>query len=182
MQSWQNQKNSAFQSFPYKNSLLSGVAIIAGLACSPSLTLAQQDPSGELAEAEDRIVVTGSRVVRDGSDAPTPLSVITEAEIEIEAPANIADFVNTLPSVNGSQTAIGNSGSLSNGQSGISALNLRSLGQARTLVLLDGQRSVGSTSSGLVDINTFPQALIERVEVVTGAPRPSTAPTRSRGS
>src|SRR5690606_15027386 len=48
------------------------------------------------------------------------------------------------------------------------ALNLRSLGTQRTLVLLDGQRSVGATLSGLVDINLMPQALVERVEVVTG--------------
>ena len=143
-------------------SLLASVASVAGLALMPSAALAQAS------EDESRIVVTGSRVVRDGSDAPTPLSVISGEEIDAEAPANIADFVNTLPSVNGSQTAVSNSGSLSNGKSGISALNLRSLGQSRTLVLLDGQRSVGSTSDGLVDINTFPQALIERVEVVTG--------------
>ena len=42
------------------------------------------------------------------------------------------------------------------------------LGAARTLVLFDGQRSVASTTTGTVDVNTFPQALIERVEVVTG--------------
>ena len=143
-------------------SLLASAAGVVCVALLPSAALAQD------AADDDRIVVTGSRVVRDGSDAPTPLSVITSAEIDAEAPANIADFVNTLPSVNGSQTAQTNSGSLSNGKSGISALNLRSLGQSRTLVLLDGQRSVGSTSDGLVDINTFPQALIERVEVVTG--------------
>ncbi|RIV80469.1 TonB-dependent receptor [Aurantiacibacter xanthus] len=143
-------------------SLLASAASFAGLALLPTAALAQDS------DDSSRIVVTGSRVVRDGSNAPTPLSVISGDEIDAEAPANIADFVNTLPSVNGSQTAVSNSGSLSNGKSGISALNLRSLGQSRTLVLLDGQRSVGSTSDGLVDINTFPQALIERVEVVTG--------------
>ena len=36
------------------------------------------------------------------------------------------------------------------------------------LVLVDGRRSVGSTIFGWVDINTIPQALVERVEVVTG--------------
>ena len=128
----------------------------------------EAEQPAEPAEAGETILVTGSRIVRNGNDAPTPVSVISTEEIQAEAPANIADFVNTLPSVSGSQTASNNSGSLSNGQSGISALNLRSLGQNRTLVLLDGQRSVGSTSTGLVDINTFPQALISRVEVVTG--------------
>ncbi|MGC1271279.1 MAG: TonB-dependent receptor plug domain-containing protein, partial [Croceibacterium sp.] len=158
------------------NSAATAAAILA-LAAFPAAAYAAEDvpvPAVETAEAAEpadageTILVTGSRIVRNGNDAPTPVSVISTEEIQAESPANIADFVNTLPSVSGSQTAANNSGSLSNGQSGISALNLRSLGQNRTLVLLDGQRSVGSTATGLVDINTFPQALISRVEVVTG--------------
>ncbi|GGD66045.1 TonB-dependent receptor [Croceicoccus mobilis] len=119
-------------------------------------------------DAEEPIVVTGSRIVRDGNDAPTPVSVISAEEIATEAPANISDFVNSLPAVAGSQTAQSNSGSLSSSNSGINALNLRELGSNRTLVLLDGRRSVTSSAAGLVDINTFPQSLIKRVEVVTG--------------
>ena len=38
----------------------------------------------------------------------------------------------------------------------------------RTLVLIDGQRSVGATTTGLVDINNIPQDLVTRVDVVTG--------------
>jgi outer membrane receptor protein involved in Fe transport len=114
------------------------------------------------------IVVTGSRIVRDGYDSPTPVSVISGKEIAAEAPANISDFVNSLPSVKGSSTAANSSGSLSNGLAGIASVNLRALGPIRTLVLFDGQRSVASAANGVVDVNTFPQALIERVEVVTG--------------
>ncbi|MGJ3629424.1 TonB-dependent receptor plug domain-containing protein [Sphingomonas sp. MMS24-JH45] len=57
---------------------------------------------------------------------------------------------------------------LSSGQAGINALNLRNLNAERTLVLLDGRRSVASTATGLVDVNTIPQLLIKNVEVVTG--------------
>lgn len=138
------------------------LAQIATAPANPQTDSALQEDDGEA------IVVTGSRIVRNGNDAPTPVSVVSGEEISTEAPANIADFVNTLPSVSGSQTAVSNSGSLSNGQTGVSALNLRNLGQNRTLILVNGQRSVASTSSGLVDVNTIPQALIERVEVVTG--------------
>ena len=116
----------------------------------------------------DELVVTGTRVVRDGYSAPTPVSVISSEELKASAPANITDFVNTLPSIAGSSTPANTSGSVSPGGAGVAALNLRSLGTNRTLVLFDGQRSVQSTSTGQVDINTFPQALIERVEVVTG--------------
>jgi len=124
----------------------------------------QFDDAGENTD----ITVTGSRIVRDGYDAPTPVSVISEKEMKAEAPANVADFVNTLPSVRGSSTAANSSGSLSNGLAGVASINLRALGANRTLVLFDGQRSVSSTATGIVDVNTFPQALIERVEVVTG--------------
>ncbi|TPG52657.1 TonB-dependent receptor domain-containing protein [Sphingomonas glacialis] len=114
------------------------------------------------------IVVTGSRIVRDGYSAPTPVSVISTKELRAEVPANISDFVNTLPAVRGSGTSSNSNGSLSNGAAGINSVNLRNLGANRTLVLFDGQRSVASTTTGQVDVNTFPQSLIQRVEVVTG--------------
>jgi outer membrane receptor protein involved in Fe transport len=127
-----------------------------------------QDQSAAGEAPQEEITVTGSRIVRDGYDAPTPVSVISSKELQAEAPANIADFVNTLPSVRGSSTAANSNGSLSNGLAGVASVNLRNLGSQRTLVLFDGQRSVASATSGVVDVNTFPQALVERVEVVTG--------------
>lgn len=125
--------------------------------------------TSETAEPGDQIVVTGSRVVRDGFKAPTPLVVLTRDEIQNTSPTNnIADFVNQLPQLAGS-TKPGNSRlNISNGSAGINALNLRNLGEGRVLILVDGRRSVGSTIFGWVDINTIPQALVERVEVVTG--------------
>lgn len=127
---------------------------------------ASATPEADLNNGE--VVITGSRIVRDGYSAPTPVSVISTEEISREAPASISDFVNTLPAVRGSTTAANSNGSLSNGQAGIATVNLRSLGSNRTLVLVDGQRSVPSATNGVVDTNTIPQALIQRVEVVTG--------------
>ncbi|MEW5686977.1 MAG: TonB-dependent receptor [Pseudomonadota bacterium] len=124
--------------------------------------------AAETESSLEEVIVTGSRVARDGYSAPTPVNVLGQDEIKAAAAANIADFVNTLPSVAGSATAANSSGGLSNGVAGISALNLRALGTGRTLVLLDGQRSVASAATGQVDTNTFPQSLISRVEVVTG--------------
>jgi len=115
------------------------------------------------------ITVTGSRIASDGSQAASPLTVLTEQDIQTQSPTNnIADFVNQLPSIAGSTRPANSRLDLSSGTAGINALNLRNLGATRTLVLLDGRRSVGSTITGLVDINTFPQQLITRVEVVTG--------------
>ncbi|RZM29945.1 MAG: TonB-dependent receptor, partial [Sphingomonas sp.] len=114
-------------------------------------------------------VVAGSRIVRSGFESPTPLTVISAEEIQNSAPTNnIADFVNQLPALAGSTRPANSRLNLSSGQAGINALNLRNLGETRTLVLLDGRRSVPSTITGLVDINTIPQSLISSIEVVTG--------------
>lgn len=131
----------------------------------------EQPASSPTANADtlgDEVVVTGTRVIRNGYDAPTPTSVIGADEIEAKAPGNIADFVNELPSLASTNTPRSNISFVSSGVIGINALNLRSLGENRTLVLLDGQRVGASTLTGLVDVNIFPQTLVKRVDVVTG--------------
>jgi len=152
-----------------------GLALLTGSAASAQQTplqLAAAAGTGSATEAPvdgaESIIVTGSRITRDGFSAPTPVSVVSTAELKAEPQANIGDFINTLPSVRGSQTSSTNSGSLSNGQAGIATVNLRALGAQRTLVLIDGQRSVASTTVGFVDTQTIPQGLIKSVEVVTG--------------
>ena len=60
---------------------------------------AQDEPAGN-----GEIVVTGSRIVRDGGRAPTPTTVLSREEIQQRNPANIADYVQQLPSL-----GIGNS-------------------------------------------------------------------------
>ena len=158
----------AFVQPTVRRALLLGVAVMAIAApAAAQQAQAAAEPAAEEADAAI-ITVTGSRIARTGYDAPTPVSVVTEAELKAEPQANIGDYVNTLPSVRGSQSSSTNSGSLSNGQAGIATVNLRNLGAARTLVLIDGQRSVASTPVGFVDTQTVPQGLIKGVEVVTG--------------
>ncbi|HEY8519309.1 MAG TPA: TonB-dependent receptor [Gammaproteobacteria bacterium] len=152
------------------SSLRSCALVIPAVVSMSGVARAQSPAAGGAppTESVEQILVTGSRVVRNGYDTPTPVSVIGEDEIQMYAPGSVAELVMTLPSVKGSSTSTTNSGSLSNGQAGIAALNLRSLGTGRTLVLFDGQRSVVSASTGQVDTNTFPQSLVKQVEVVTG--------------
>jgi iron complex outermembrane receptor protein len=116
----------------------------------------------------EEVVVTGSRIVRDGYEAPTPLTVVGVEQLQTSGTTNVADYVNTLPAFAGSRNPTTTNSSMSGGSSGANVVNLRNLGLERTLVLLDGQRSVGTNSNGVVDINTFPQNLISRVDVVTG--------------
>jgi len=123
--------------------------------------------AGEGAQAPGEIVVTGTRVVRNGYDAPTPTTVISSDIIESKAPTTIIDALITLPVFKNSSTAQ-TAGVGQAGTAGQSFANLRGLGANRTLVLLDGQRFVPSTSLGTVDIGVIPSALVQRVDVVTG--------------
>ncbi|MFN9927767.1 MAG: TonB-dependent receptor plug domain-containing protein, partial [Phenylobacterium sp.] len=119
--------------------------------------------------AVSEVVVTGSRVIRDGSAAPTPLTVVSLEQLREAAPATIADALNQLPVFQNSlrPTTAGSSATGAAGNGG-NYLNLRSLGPARTLVLLDGRRSAPSNTTGTTDVNLFPQLLVQRVDVVTG--------------
>jgi outer membrane receptor protein involved in Fe transport len=149
-----------------------GVAMTALALVHGAPAFAQETPPAAAADEAapgDQIVVTGSRIVRDGFQAPTPLVVLSREDIQNTSPTNnIADFVNQLPQLAGSTKPANSRLNISNGSAGINALNLRNLGEGRVLILVDGRRSVGSTIFGWVDINTIPQALVERVEVVTG--------------
>ena len=127
---------------------------------------APSDSSEDAGVAE--VVITGSHITRTDYDSPQPVTSISAASLEAAAPANIIDFAVTLPALAGSTTVNNSSGALSNGEAGVAALNLRNLGTARTLVLVDGQRWVPSTIEGLVDINTIPQSLITGIDVTTG--------------
>lgn len=117
------------------------------------------------------VVVTGSRIVRDGYEAPTPVSVMGTSELNALNPVNVADAVNLMPAFSNSVTGRSQNGNLSSGSAGVNQLNLRGLGISRTLVLLDGHRVInasGTAGNSAPDINTFPSALVKRVDVVTG--------------
>jgi iron complex outermembrane receptor protein len=119
----------------------------------------------------DQIVVTGSRITRDGYEAPTPVSVLGAEELNALNTVNVADAVNVLPAFAGSESPRSNNGNLSTGATGVSQLNLRGMGTNRTLVLLDGRRYINAaltSGNSAPDVNSFPNALIERVDVVTG--------------
>ena len=120
------------------------------------------------APAIEELTITGSNVIRDGYSAPTPTSVVNREAINTFSAANIGDYLAQLPVFAGNQTPTNTRRSTSAGGAGLSSLNMRNLGISRTLVLLDGQRVVASQPTGQIDINPFPQQLVQRVDVVTG--------------
>jgi outer membrane receptor protein involved in Fe transport len=137
----------------------------AALAALAAAGGAHAQEAGREAGLEE-ITVTGSRIVRDGMQMPTPVTSVTAADLDMMAPGNIIDSLDYLPTflLNDSpDTAASKSAS-----AGASNVNLRGLGANRTLVLLNGRRMVPSNRLGAVDVNLFPDAVIERVDVTTG--------------
>jgi outer membrane receptor protein involved in Fe transport len=124
-----------------------------------------QAQSGSTGQVES-VVVTGSRVISDIANSPTPLTVVSTQQLLTTTPTNIADGLNKLPVFQNS----GSNRSLSSGGGNNSGdfLNLRNFGPQRTLVLLDGMRLPAANQGGSVDVSTLPQTLMSRVDVVTG--------------
>jgi iron complex outermembrane recepter protein len=132
----------------------------AGLS---DVALAQQT---DAPPALEEITVTGSRIVRDGMTAPTPVTVVSAARLQDLATPNIGDVLNTLPSFRASTSPSTNN--IQPREAGSIQADLRGLGPNRTLVLVDGHRFVPSTIEQTVDLNQIPSVLVQRAEVVTG--------------
>lgn len=135
-----------------------------------AVALALAAPGLAAAEELDEVRITGSRIVLSpGMFTPTPVTAVTQDELIKMAPSNLIDSLSALPQFFGNtnqQQALG-------GQSPSgSSVNLRgantSSGISRTLVLLDGRRTVPNSRFGSVDIASFPDQLLKGVEVVTG--------------
>ncbi|MCY4181490.1 MAG: TonB-dependent receptor [Gammaproteobacteria bacterium] len=115
-------------------------------------------------EALEEIVVTGSRLLRRDLDAPSPVLVLTNEAVRSAGNITIEETLNEFPQLASDNTSSVNSG----GGSGILTADLRGLDAVRTLVLVNSRRFAPSDSRGLVDLTSIPDALIERVEVLTG--------------
>jgi iron complex outermembrane receptor protein len=150
------------------NSLLFGASLLVLAACPVIASAAEAAADAPDVAKLEEVVVTGSRIVKEGYQSPTPLTVASMEAIQGTASSNVAQYLTTLPVFSGSLQASSGQLGTGNGQSGANSLNLRQLGYSRTLTLLDGQRVVPTQITGAVDISTFPQQLISRVEIVTG--------------
>jgi outer membrane receptor protein involved in Fe transport len=113
------------------------------------------------------VVVTGSRIDRAGFSAPTPLTVVGADMLMARSPSVLVDALQLLPAFRNTSTP-GTAGNAISGAGGGSFINLRGLGPNRTLVMINNQRMIPTTNVGTVDIAMLPQALVKRVDVVTG--------------
>lgn len=141
-----------------KKPLVSAIGAATVLASAVSLPAQAQDEA-----TLEEVVVTGSRIVRTDLLSVSPLQIVNDEEFIMSGNINIeqklAELPMTLPSFGPSSNNPGD---------GTALVNLRGLGTARTLVLVNGRRYMPSQQSGEVDLNTIPASLIKQVDVITG--------------
>lgn len=120
-----------------------------------------QEPATD--EEIEEIMVTGSRIERGDLTAFSPIEVIDQAEIRASNTTNIEEFLRERPQFT---QALGEN--TNNGNPGAATVDLRNLGESRTLVLVNGKRFTPYDYSGAVDLSMIPTSLVERVEIITG--------------
>ena len=145
------------------------VAVAGVLAVSAGPALAQSEPitaGSEASERDNTIVVTGSLIRGTPEDAALPVDVFTAEDLAAQGVDSPLEFIKELPSVG---AVLGDTNQFSTdaqGFQGVGSINLRGLGATRTLVLLNGKRTIQSPGSGFSDTNFVPLFALERVEIL----------------
>src|SRR5687768_12377892 len=106
---------------------------VAALALGGEAAAQEQESTTEVQE----LVVTGSRIPQPNLTSVSPVTAVSNEQIKLEGTTRVEDLLNALP-----MTFAGQTSEVSNGATGIATVNLRGLGAARTLVLIDGRRIV----------------------------------------
>jgi iron complex outermembrane receptor protein len=167
--------NTALRSGVALAAMIGGAAAVQAQSPTPTVETTQATPVTTVS-AND-IVITGSRIRRNPLDLDAPRVFLDQQDIAKTGLSSINDVLQRLPSSGGgSNSKFNNSGNLGNPPdgggvgAGAAEIDLRYLSSRRTLVLVDGLRYVpGASASGVppsVDLNTIPESMIERVEVL----------------
>ena len=143
---------------------------LAALLCGTALTSAlatpvfAQDATAGAPSALPEVVVTGSRIARRDFVSASPLATVSTEALRGAGHVNLDTALAQLPQF----TPTTGGGNQLAGAGTVATINLRGLGAQRNLILLDGRRLPFSNSSNVVDINIFPQSIVENVEIITG--------------
>ncbi|MFN3835603.1 MAG: TonB-dependent receptor domain-containing protein [Glycocaulis sp.] len=108
--------------------------------------------------------VTGTRILNPNLVSSSPITSVDASEFNLSGTTRVEDLLNTLPQMAPSFDAF-----TVNPTTGFATADLRGLGTARTLVLVNGQRlQPGGIRSQAPDLNQIPAAMLGRVEILTG--------------
>lgn len=150
-------KHSTIFARAFRTALLSGAVLAIAM---PAFAQQQAAKSDRLEE----IIVTGSRIKVAGLVSNSPVTTLSAEDIAFSQPVSAEEIIRQLPAI---VPAIGPG--TNNGANGGATIDLRNLGEERTLVLMDGRRMTPFNLDGLVDTNVIPVSLLERAELLTGS-------------
>lgn len=117
----------------------------------------------------DEVVVTGTYL--RGADSPSPVTVVTQADVERQGRGTVAETLAAMPQnfTGAAYEGSANTGADRSGRNTSSAtgVNLRGLGADATLVLVNGRRVAGTGNAGdFADISNIPTSAIARADVL----------------
>ena len=136
---------------------------IAAGTCDTEVELEGDAP----ARAEQSLTVTGSRIRTPNITSNVPITSVSVEDLTSQGDVNIGEALNDLPSLRSTFSQANSNRFI--GTTGLNLLDLRGLGITRTLVLVNGRRHITALPGDfLVDVQTIPSDLIERVDVITG--------------
>jgi len=152
---------------PNKKRLSYAISTALGFLAIVSIpALAQDDQS--LDEDElilEEVVVTGSRIKRTMDTQSQETITFTAEQMNIAGDVSVSEALrsSTVNSLGSFRESSGNTAQSN------ATLNLRGVGASRTLILLNGRRSVGSPSLGggsTFNLNMIPFSAVDRIEVI----------------
>jgi outer membrane receptor protein involved in Fe transport len=136
----------------------------SGAAQQQAAAATQTQPSTTM----QRVEVTGSRIASPNAESPSPLQVLSAADIAASGATNLQQVLLENPTM-GSPAISRTNSAFQTASVGVATVDLRNLGTSRTLVLVNGRRFVsGIPGESAVDLNSIPTDFIERVELLTG--------------
>lgn len=150
-----------------KNKVSAGVRYAVAIGAA-SLLMSINALGQEKEEAVEKITVTGSRIKSPELSSASPLQIYNASDIDAAGIVNIQELLLENPTF-GTPAISRTNSNFSTASAGAATVDLRNLNTSRTLVLVNGRRSVaGVPGSSAVDLNTIPAQFIERVEILTG--------------
>jgi iron complex outermembrane recepter protein len=143
-------------------------AVLSPFLAVASAIAQETEEQKERAVAEEEVVVTGSRIRRKDLTTPAPVTVFTRKDIDESGRSSLGEFLQLMPEQGNAPNAQVNNRPGPFAGDGSTRIGLRSLGENRTLVLLNGRRFVPENGGAdpSIDLNSVPDAAIERVEVL----------------
>jgi len=136
------------------------VICAGGLALGMHAAFAQEAAEQPI----QRVEITGSSIKRIAAEASLPVQTFSQKDIQRTGVTSVTDFIQQLPVMQGFTAS---SDSVGGGGGGLTTASIHGVGEAYTLVLVNGRRIAPATSGTTIDISTIPLAAVDHIEVLT---------------